>query len=878
MLIRCFLLSLLLDPSLLACVGSHALSIDHLVRHNGTRQQVNSENRALEGYLVAEDLLERSFPATVYAEGFPVLAHSFTASMWVKTNALNEPISMKDQKLGRCPILIDASEAPAGQPRAFTVSLCRGVPSVNVWPEGVDHPTFFAFDSHIADGAWHHLAISYVKNAKNESNFVVLMVDDRVTFRQVPFGAIYFSHVAIGRPILFVVDSDDEDDAGVVDEALKRRGLDFTGELMELEIFDQGIWTNTVEMTCRKNYYSRRRYGSGCSSCLQVHASNVFPPACGNEVESDVELESAIERNLQDSVNDDETLFIEELPDSNADPSVDENGTFYIMTPYEIIMEIEKSEVPERFFARVLSKDGGVWQSYEDVCNNITNQSGFHLCNLRAVRPIMDPKNNTLPNNMTWVNKSVVKPLYFELQYEAIWQGTRRDGRLAWVPLAFSLVQAHTDLEPGIGCVYWISEDYDFGKDPELLEQDITSYTAATTISVVFALGLLMCWRMVHRLCCKPNAGIFRIWHFAGKRQMYWTKRKIKGRMHVTWELDEDTLNYFTNEGAKGVEDRTSKEQPLTICLDTNDLNENKVVTVDPPPCEPPMDNSSMCLEYWPMHEYNEVLEYWSPTHRRWVLATVIGDFARLPHQRAVNLRSITISLNVWTGNGTVHARSHVPLDCVRHKMLKNEEVEVERKGTWVKGRITEELKSGFYGVLLEHESKRELVKSMLVRRSFHEGDIVRVYKGFTFGWVDGIIAAPLREEELPAPCSPWSPGLGLFPTQGRPWATPDPSPSTSPAISPEHSPVSSPRTSSSPRKSSARKSSSRECSQDRRIPDSDPEDRVPYVWVAIAVQTCSTGTAHDNVCGEPVLEKVPSWVLSRANWDENDVQGSTTV
>lgn len=176
-----------------------------------------------------------------------------------------------------------------------------------------------------------------------------------------------------------------------------------------------------------------------------------------------------------------------------------------------------------------------------------------------------------------------------------------------------------------------------------------------------------------------------------------------------------------------------------------------------------------------PAYEEGDVVEYFSPTHKVWLVGEV-----HLSIEKSKK----------WTGNPVYvydvslkksgQRRTRVPLDMIRAPFRPTELVEVFSKrnsGKWMlasirgphaggnimKGyKVFVEEQAGMPGMILEQ------VPSWRIRRRFPARSSIEVYRGPLVGWSRAVVHSVVNAFPLepPVPLSPFSPGTAADPSQ----------------------------------------------------------------------------------------------------------------
>jgi len=212
---------------------------------------------------------------------------------------------------------------------------------------------------------------------------------------------------------------------------------------------------------------------------------------------------------------------------------------------------------------------------------------------------------------------------------------------------------------------------------------------------------------------------------------------KDKKITHVVWDLSKSQADaYFGREGsgqAKGVAQwdnfgLATEGEPAAAAPDTDVV----VVEVSDP-------HSNASASFSPIFPAGTLVEYYSPTWKVWVQGTIQvtrGGTAAEPH----------VSYDVVADVGRrKQLRQNVPLNAIRHTMIRGEAVEVYTPATktWSPGKIADDphgrMPMGGYRVQTASAGEIQIPRH-LTRRRFDEGMEVRVYQGPRKGWTAAVV------------------------------------------------------------------------------------------------------------------------------------------
>jgi len=181
-------------------------------------------------------------------------------------------------------------------------------------------------------------------------------------------------------------------------------------------------------------------------------------------------------------------------------------------------------------------------------------------------------------------------------------------------------------------------------------------------------------------------------------------------------------------------------------------------------------DNNADARSYQGLHpafEDGAVVEYYSPTHKIWLVGVV-----NLSIEKSVKLNLPVFVYNVrLKKSGQV--RTRVPLDMIRTPFQPTDLVEVFSKrntGQWMVASVRGPQAGGNimkgYKVFVESqagapEMQLENVPSWRLRRRFPPRSSIEVYRGPVLGWVRSVVHGVITAfpAEPPVPLSPFSPG-----------------------------------------------------------------------------------------------------------------------
>jgi len=142
-----------------------------------------------------------------------------------------------------------------------------------------------------------------------------------------------------------------------------------------------------------------------------------------------------------------------------------------------------------------------------------------------------------------------------------------------------------------------------------------------------------------------------------------------------------------------------------------------------------------------PMYTENEVIEYYSRTHGRWMPGRIA-----LATRPATMVRESDFVYNIIVhSGGRSQRRDGTPLPYIRRPLDSGEVVEARSSlhgGRWVEA-VVEPVPQRFQKLTVRVVEDGALLENILnskVRRFFRQGDFVCAYQGAMAGWVDGIV------------------------------------------------------------------------------------------------------------------------------------------
>jgi len=174
--------------------------------------------------------------------------------------------------------------------------------------------------------------------------------------------------------------------------------------------------------------------------------------------------------------------------------------------------------------------------------------------------------------------------------------------------------------------------------------------------------------------------------------------------------------------------------------------------------------NSGLC----PCHEDASMVEYYSPTHKIWL----VGELSVSVEKKKKKAANPVIVYNVRVKKSG-QLRTRVPLDMIRKPFEPTELVEVFSKrndGQWLSATIRGPKAGGniMKGYKVAVESQAGLPEMLLdnvpswrLRRRFPPRSSIEVYRGVVCGWAKAVVHSVITEfpAEPPMPLGPFSPG-----------------------------------------------------------------------------------------------------------------------
>lgn len=168
------------------------------------------------------------------------------------------------------------------------------------------------------------------------------------------------------------------------------------------------------------------------------------------------------------------------------------------------------------------------------------------------------------------------------------------------------------------------------------------------------------------------------------------------------------------------------------------------------------------------MYEDGSMVEYFSPTHKIWLIGVV-----NVSMEKKATWTGTPVFVYNVTLKKSGQCRSRVPLDMMRIPFQPTELVEVFSKrntGQWMVASIRGPHAGGNimkgYKVFVESQSGcpemlLENVPSWRLRRRFPPRSSIEVYRGMVLGWVRAVVHSVVTAfpAEPPVPLSPFSPG-----------------------------------------------------------------------------------------------------------------------
>lgn len=179
-------------------------------------------------------------------------------------------------------------------------------------------------------------------------------------------------------------------------------------------------------------------------------------------------------------------------------------------------------------------------------------------------------------------------------------------------------------------------------------------------------------------------------------------------------------------------------------------------------------NNDDEGLALCPAHAHGDIVEYYSPTHKIWLIGIV-----QLSTEKS-EVRGFPVFVYNVRLRKSGQVRHDVPLDMIRAPFQPTELVEVFSKrngGQWMLASILGKAPGNIckgYTVRVEEtggtpEMQIDKTPSWRIRRRFPARISIEVYRGPILGWVRSVVHSVVSAfpAEPPVPLSPWSPGTG---------------------------------------------------------------------------------------------------------------------